>query len=286
MPRLLLLVVLAAFASAPALADRVYSDPRHNPETWTWNVPEPLDGVRHGELYSEAMQRTIGYNVYLPPDYDREPERRYPVVYFLHGATGTERSDAGWSRTVDAEIRAGRIAPVIYVFPNGGQFSNYADWPDANVKAETWIVRELIPHIDRTYRTLATREGRAAAGFSMGGDGATRLAMKHPDLFCAVASLAGAFGWGPGASAGDSAQVWSTQNIERLRGRLALMFVVGDQDRLLKRHHVFLAHLDQLELPYRYSVHPDVGHNLGRLSELSGAAVTRWLASKYESPQP
>jgi enterochelin esterase-like enzyme len=51
------------------------------------------------------------------------------VVYFLHGSTGTEGSDAGLARYVDAAISAGRIAPVIYVFPNGGADSYYRDWP-------------------------------------------------------------------------------------------------------------------------------------------------------------
>ena len=95
-----------------------------DPETWKWNDPKELrlPGLRHETIEGASMKRTVGYCIYLPPQYEQEPERRFPVVFFLHGAGGTESSDApGFARLVQAEVTAGTIAPVIYVFPQRRQ---------------------------------------------------------------------------------------------------------------------------------------------------------------------
>src|SRR5947208_149311 len=83
------------------------------------------------------------------------------------------------------------LAAVIYVFPNGGYASMYEDRPREGVLAETLIVKELIPQIDTTYRTVGTRDGRAVSGFSMGGYGALRFAFRYPELFSSVVTVAG-----------------------------------------------------------------------------------------------
>jgi endo-1,4-beta-xylanase len=77
------------------------------------------------------------------------------------------------------------------VLPNGGSHTFYKNSADGKLPAETLIIRELLPHIDATYRTIATRAGRAIEGFSMGGRGATRLAMKYPEHFCSLHNQAG-----------------------------------------------------------------------------------------------
>ena len=80
---------------------------------------------------------------------------------------------------------------MIMVLPNGGRNTFYKNSADGKYPAETLIIRELLPHIDATYRTIATRAGRAIEGFSMGGRGATRLAIKYPELFCSLHNQAG-----------------------------------------------------------------------------------------------
>jgi S-formylglutathione hydrolase FrmB len=75
--------------------------------------------------------------------------------------------------------------------PNGGKYTYYKDSADGRYPAEKLIIQDLIPHIDGTYRTVAAREGRAIEGFSMGGRGATRLALKYPELFCSLFNQAG-----------------------------------------------------------------------------------------------
>src|SRR5580658_1855848 len=177
----LLMIILGVgvigLAGPPAAAP----DPK-DPDTWKWNDPRDLGipGLQHGTIESASMRRTVGFNIYLPPQYEKEPDRRFPVVYFLHGSTGTESSDAGLAKYVDAEITSARIAPIIYVFPNGGAGSYYRDWPENYVRAETMLIRELLPFIDQHYRTIDRSSARGICGFSMGGSGAIRLVLKYP----------------------------------------------------------------------------------------------------------
>src|SRR6185312_13946459 len=157
----------------------------NNPVTFT----EP--GLSHQTFSSASMGIEVGYSVWLPPGYETSG-RRYPVIYFLHGTSGTESADSpAFSHRLAARLAAGKISPAIYVFPNGG-LSGYRDHSDSNVKVETMITKELIPLIDKKYRTRPDRMSRVIGGFSMGGGGAVRLALPHPDLFSAAASWAGA----------------------------------------------------------------------------------------------
>ena len=138
--------------------------------------------------------------VYLPPSYATHPERRYPVVYVLSGFTGRGRmllNDNPWSPAlndrVDALIAAGTCGEMILVMPDcftrfGG--SQYMD-STATGRYGTHVARELVAHVDATYRTLAAREHRGVAGKSSGGYGALVLAMRHPDVFGAAVSHSG-----------------------------------------------------------------------------------------------
>lgn len=146
-------------------------------------------------LQSAALGREWSYSVYLPPGYDAE-ERAYPTFYLLHGYGGEH---ANWARygdaamTADSLIAAGVLPPVILVMPDGRN-SWYVDSDPVKGfgPVETALIQELIPHVDRTFRTIQSRRARMIGGLSMGGYGAVHLAFKHPDLFGAAASLSGA----------------------------------------------------------------------------------------------
>ena len=125
----------------------------------------------------------------LPAAYDREPQRRFPVVYWLHGSGGGLSGIPPLAAHFDAAIEAGKTPPFLVVFVNGLINGMYVDWRDGSVPLETVIIKELVPHIDATFRTIATREGRMLDGFSLGGYGAARLGFKHPELFRAVSML-------------------------------------------------------------------------------------------------
>ena len=128
------------------------------------------------------------YRIYLPPDYATSGTRRYPVIYFLHGSLVDSKRPivAGYVARVDAAIRSGVIPPVIVVMPQGLNQNRWMDARDGSKPMESVIIKNLIPHIDATYRTVATREGRAIEGHSMGGFGALHNGFNHPDLFIAV----------------------------------------------------------------------------------------------------
>lgn len=122
---------------------------------------------------------------YLPPSYDAEPERRYPVIYLLHGGGGTPQSflQGNYSglnikTTVNNLIMLHVIREVIIVMP------------DINNVYRDWIVNDVIPYVDTTYRTLAKRESRGVAGHSRGGCGSFLLATDHPEVFGALYGLA------------------------------------------------------------------------------------------------
>ena len=132
----------------------------------------------------------VGYCIYLPGHYKQQQfaERRFPVVYYLHGGRpGNETKSVRLAEVIDRHIAAGDVAPMIYVFVNGGPVSHYNLPGRDDGQGEDVFIKELIPHIDKTYRTIAERDGRAIEGFSQGGRGTTRIMFKHPNLFCSAA---------------------------------------------------------------------------------------------------
>ncbi len=138
--------------------------------------------------------------VYLPPGYDDSPEQRYPVVWVLAPFTSwgerlfnLQAWDENIVQRMDRLIAAGQAAPAILAFPDA--FTAYGGSQYVNSTAvgryEDYVVEELVPFLDAHFRTLAAREHRAVMGYSSGGFGALRLAMRHPGLFHAAASHSG-----------------------------------------------------------------------------------------------
>ena len=185
-------VKAAAKKTQDAVAPFAWVSPLINAE-WAKKILPPT--VKHVTFKSPSMGIDVGYYIYLPPGYEASTER-YPVVYHLHGGRpGGESKAVRLASYVDAAIQKGTIKPTIYVFPNGGPVSWY-DMPEMkNGMGETVFVKEVVPHIDATYRTWGNREGRALEGYSQGGRGTTRIMFKHPELFLSVAP--GGSGYGP-----------------------------------------------------------------------------------------
>lgn len=137
---------------------------------------------------NSKMGRPIKNLVVLPDEYiNIGDDTRYPVVYLLHGYDGTFTD---WSQKADLAKYATDYGFII-VCPDG-QDSWYFDSPiDPQMQYETYMTRELISAIDSRYRTIASRNGRAITGLSMGGHGALWLAWRHTDLYCACGSMSG-----------------------------------------------------------------------------------------------
>ena len=147
----------------------------------------PLSGtLQDGQLRSGLIGRDLPYRIYLPPDYFSS-DRRYPVLYMLHGAGGnyTEWSDSFLPERADELIRVGEIQPLIIVMPDGGERSYFANLTDGPRWGD-YLAYEVVPFIDAIYRTVPTRASRAIGGLSSGGLGALQLALNHPDLFGVV----------------------------------------------------------------------------------------------------
>lgn len=152
--------------------------------------------ITTGAAPSPALGEDIAYNVYLPARYDRTKDR-HPVLYLLHGRGDTMQAWTRVKTTLDDMIRTKRIPPVIAVMPDapwnerGNWYvdSRYtgADLPGR--KVETALTRDLVAHVDATYRTAPIRQARLVGGYSMGGAGALRFALAHQDLFGAAAVL-------------------------------------------------------------------------------------------------
>ncbi|MEU8354950.1 alpha/beta hydrolase-fold protein [Nonomuraea sp. NPDC048882] len=149
-----------------------------------------------GSAPSPALGEDIAYNVYLPARYDRTKDR-HPVLYLLHGRGDTMQAWTRVKTTLDDMIRTRRIPPVIAVMPDapwnerGNWYvdSRYTGTDLPGRPVETALTRDLIAHVDATYRTAPIRQARLVGGYSMGGAGALRFALAHQDLFGAAAVL-------------------------------------------------------------------------------------------------
>ena len=137
---------------------------------------------------SQALGRDYKYTVYLPDSYQKD-DKKYPILYLLHGAGGDENewlAKGGLRETMDAMIARKLIKPMVVIMPG----HTAAWWVDgAKEKGETALVKEVMPHAEAKYRIDATRSNRLIAGLSAGGFGALNLIMKYPQMFAASAIL-------------------------------------------------------------------------------------------------
>jgi enterochelin esterase-like enzyme len=235
--------------------------------------------VIHKTFYSELYGHDIGYNIYLPPDYDKSG-KRYPVAYHLHGWTGSESTDIWTMEQVYS------IKQAITVFPNSSPVIEDME----NLPVEAMITNELIPHIDGNYRTKAARENRSVSGFSMGGGAAFYYATKHPELFSSVTAYAGTYHH---YYHKDYTGVWETpdkaavlfdammkeeryleqnnilsvirQNADKIRGKLHIKMHVGSADILFNDNEILHLYLDSLNIPHEYIVHDGIEHELQKI---------------------
>ena len=137
------------------------------------------------------MRREMPYRVVLPVNYKSASDKAaYPVVYLLHGLTG--HFDNWTDRTKLAEYAAKHDYIIVTPEGNNGWYTDSASVP--NDKYESYIVQELIPEIDKKFRTRADRNRRAIAGLSMGGYGSIKFGIKNPEMFALVGSFSGALG--------------------------------------------------------------------------------------------
>jgi putative tributyrin esterase len=157
------------------------------PQTSTTPVNNRVQTI---QFESKLVGKTLPYNVLLPIDYNlpAAKEKRYPVVYLLHGLTGHYTDWLARTRLVDYTT----TYDFIIVMPEGNN-SWYTDSATvATEKYESYIVQELIPDVEKRFRAGSEREARAIGGLSMGGYGALKFGVKYPEKFVFAASMSGA----------------------------------------------------------------------------------------------
>ncbi|MDX2019480.1 MAG: alpha/beta hydrolase-fold protein [Deltaproteobacteria bacterium] len=304
-------IVMAALAVGAVLSSsNSKADPEKHPSgaaaatkppfiNW-WNPPPaPQPFLVHRGYMSRAMHTKVGYNIYLPPGYAAS-RKRYPVVYWFHGFTCNESNDQFPAAIIDRSIRNGTIPPLIFVYASGGSHSFYSDSPDGKYLSETTIVQELIPFIDRTYRTIPDRAHRGVQGMSMGGLGAFKLAFGHPELFSSVTAFAGGFidvkrmsgkhpevfhtmfNDEPARFMANHPFVLAKKNADAIAGKLAIRMIVGTNDHLISENRAMHALLDQLKIPHQYEEVEGVAHELGKLATHMGSAALELAVSQGE----
>ena len=218
-------VLILTLAGATAAAAQTASAPKGSLERITVHGRS-----LEGNLEGDSPDRPVV--VYLPPSYAREPARRYPVLYYLHGYTATAEAyvkSLALPDSIDRAIASGAremivVLPDAFTKYSGSMYSNsptIGDW-------ETFIARDLPAFIDKRYRTIATRDGRGLAGHSMGGYGTMRVGMKQPTAFVALYAMSSCClmndpsagrGAGPGRGAGDGRDAGDGRGAASPQGR-------------------------------------------------------------------
>jgi S-formylglutathione hydrolase FrmB len=236
------------------------------------------------QFKSELIGKVLPYETLLPRDYFKS-NKRYPVLYLLHGLFG--HHDDWITRTNLAEYAAGY--DLIIVTPEGND-SWYIDSATvASDKYESYILRELIPDVDARYRTIKDRRARGVAGLSMGGYGALKYGLKHPDYFAFAGSMSGAldpanrneehpgFAWdvlrpsitaafgppnSPARQANDLHQIARNLTAANIASLPYLYFDCGLEDGFLPTNRELAEILIAKKIPHQYRQLPG-GHNWG-----------------------
>ncbi len=155
-------------------------------------------------IKSTILNKDVHFTIYLPEGYETN-QRTYPVTYLLHGYGD---SDDGWiqfgeiNRLADAAIKDGKIAPMLIVTPDGFK-SFYMNAAEGSMNYEDFFIKELIPHIEKTFKAKTDKRFRGIAGLSMGGYGSLLYALKYPNMFSAAAPL--------------SAAIWTNEDYENMK---------------------------------------------------------------------
>ena len=218
--------------------------------------------------------------IYLPPSYNtpESAERRYPVVYMLHGWPGSDGNMLTMGHaddTADSLIARHAIPEIIMVFPNGSGSgtlgrSYWINAYDGRKRVADYVTEDLIHWVDSHYRTHAAAAGRGIIGLSEGGDAALNLAFRHPDLYSACGGHSGDYiltsGFGtsgflgpePGATRllrENSPMLYVDKLVPQLR-RQHIYFDCGASDESIGHNREFHAKLDSLGVPHTYREFP------------------------------
>jgi len=231
------------------------------------------------ELDSKLMGRKMPFLVVTPGRYAAETAGRFPVIYLLHGLIGSHKNWVEKTKLLQYATNSGFI--VVTPEGNNGWYSDSVS--TGNDKYESYIVKELVPEVERRFRTLADRENRMIAGLSMGGYGAVKFGLKYPEMFSLVGSFSGALAaasftektagasigrgidliFGPEESvarkANDVFRLVRELSPDRMKAMPFIYQSCGTEDFLIQNNRDFLALMNEKKLPHEYRESPG-GH--------------------------
>ena len=156
----------------------------------------PQSKVETKTIHSKVLNADRNYNIFLPKSYETDINKKYPILYLIHGMMDTNQ---GWymrghlKDVADQLIASGEACEMIIVTPdaggniNEGAWNGYFDMPGWSY--ETFFYTEFMPYIEETYRVIGDKQHRAIAGLSMGGGGSTSYGQRHSDMFSAVYAM-------------------------------------------------------------------------------------------------
>jgi enterochelin esterase-like enzyme len=205
-------------------------------------VPGPSGAVQHVLPNRNSFGDFGDYWIYLPPGYGQDPERRYPVVYLLHGGSDkvTFFLELGIQQVMDNALAAGTVGPMLLVLVDGGP--KFTGDGSATTGFDDYVADELMPDVDHRWLTVPERAGRAIGGVSLGGRHALEFAAAHPSLVA--------------AAGGHSTTV--PQSPEDLAAaRIPIYLDVGESDGLLDDDEALARRLRSLGADVHW--HPDDG---------------------------
>jgi acetyl esterase/lipase/enterochelin esterase-like enzyme len=295
-------VIMAYSSRSNKIENKQVNGPAIEWLRWVNPPDESLpDGIEHKAFYSESVGGEVGYSIYLPPDYYKNETRRYSVIYWLHGIDGSESKSPYNFQRLNDYILKGHIQPVIVVFVNGAGRSMYYDSFDGKVPAETAFIKDLISYIDKTYRTVPSRENRGIEGFSMGGFGALKFAAKFIDTFSTVVTYGGAFLDAQSFAEGHPVifkQMFNgdkelfqagtpyeciKKNADRIRRNLKIRIVVGSNDGTLKFNNRMHEFLEELNIEHKFEVADGIIHKGKRYCENEGDKILKFHIDNFRS---
>jgi len=230
--------------------------------------------IEIGNFYTHLLTQVLQYRVYLPPCYDQDWPRRYPVLYLIHGQS---YNDDQWDRlgadeTADDLISSGEVPPFIIVMPQDRIWSQ----PDQDPFGQV-MVDELIPWIDDHYRTLTDRQNRAIGGLSRGGGWALHLGLSRWDLFNAIGLHSAAI------FESDSAQIPRWLDKISPESMPHIYIDIGERDRpqILSAIRSFEEYLTRLGIPHLWHLYTGYHNEAYWKSHLED--YLRWYASNWKS---
>lgn len=199
------------------------------------------------KLATKILADGLDYRVYLPPCYDQDLSRSYPVLYLIHGQSYT---DDQWDRLgadegMDAQVPAGKLPPFLIVMPRDRVWSQPEDDPFGEA-----VIQDLIPYIDSHYRTLADREHRAIGGLSRGGGWAVHLGLGYSDLFGAI----GAHGLAVFATDAKRIRQWLDATPHSQIPRIYLDIGNNDRPEIVRSATWLESLLNQKSIPHEWHV--------------------------------